>query len=278
MGSGYYRYLRNLLKDRSGLILTPEKNYLIDTRLAPLARKRGYQTIADMVQNLTAYPDEALTVEIVEAMNTHESSFFRDREPFDLFKSTILPQLLQRRADKRHIRVWCAACSSGQEPYSLAMIVKGEAAKLAGWKVDIVATDISHSVLARAALGRYSQFEIQRGLPVNLLVKHFTQDGDDWRVNDDVRKMVTFKPFNLLHECDGLGQFDLVFCRNVMIYFDLETKSRVLASISKVLHKDGVLFLGSAESTMGLTEDFGPVQAGRGAYKHTNGPPCLVEI
>ena len=277
MGSGNFQYLRDFLKNRSGLVITPGKNYLIETRLRPVARKHGYKTIDDMVQVLMAGPNEALAVEIAEAMNTHESLFFRDRAPFDLFTSTIFPELLKRRTAKRHIRVWCAACSSGQEPYSLAMLVSGEATKLGGWTVEIVATDISHSVLARAERGLFSQFEIQRGLPVDLLVKHFTQEGDEWRLNDDIRKMVSFRPFNLLHDHRTLGQFDLVFCRNVLIYFDLETKSRVLGAVSKVLNKDGVLFLGSAESTIGLTEDFWPVQAGQGVYKHTNGPPCLVE-
>lgn len=277
MGSKNFLYLRDFLKDRSGLVITPGKGYLIETRLRPVARKHGYKTIDDMVQALMAVPDEALAVEIAEAMNTHESLFFRDRAPFDLFKSTILPELLKRRAAKRHIRVWCTACSRGQEPYSLAMLVNGAAAKLGGWTVEIVATDISHSILARAEEGLFSQFEIQRGLPVDLLVKHFSQEGDEWRLDDDIRKMVGFRPFNLLHDHYPLGQFDLVFCRNVLIYFDLETKSRVLGAISTVLNKDGVLFLGSAESTIGLTEDFWPVQAGQGVYKHTNGPPCLVE-
>jgi len=277
LNSGYFEYLCDLLKDRSGLIVTPDKNYLIETRLIPVARRRGYTTVKDMALALMADHDETLTVEIAEAMNTHESLFFRDRTPFDLFKSTILPELLMRRAPKRHIRVWCAACSSGQEPYSLAMLVNAAAAKLAGWTVEIVATDISHSVLARAEQGIFSQFEIQRGLPVDLLVKHFTQEGEGWRLHDNIRKMVSFRPFNLLQDYRGLGQFDLVFCRNVLIYFDLETKGRVLGAISKVLNKDGVLFLGSAESTVGLTEDFWPVQAGQGVYKHTDGPPCLVE-
>lgn len=277
MGTGYFEYLCDLLKDRSGLVITADKNYLVETRLMPVARKRGYKTIHDMVQVLMAHHEEALVVEITEAMNTHESSFFRDRSPFDLFKSTVLPEVLKRRADKRRIRVWCAACSSGQEPYSLAMILSAEAAKLSGWKVEIVATDISHSILERAEKGLYSQFEVQRGLPIDLLVKHFTQDGENWRLNDDIRNMVSFRPFNLLDDYRGMGQFDVVFCRNVLIYFDVETKNRVLGAVSKVLSDDGVLFLGSAESTIGLTDDFWPVQAGRGVYKHTNGPPCLVE-
>ena len=278
MASITFTYIRDMLKERSGLVVTPDKTYLIDTRLMPVARRHGYKTIDEMVQALDVRHDEDLVVELCEAMNTHESLFFRDQTPFDLFQNTILPQLLNRRAAKRRIRVWCAACSTGQEPYSLAMVLCAEAAKLKGWQVEIVATDISHSVLERAREGVFSQFEIQRGLPVQLLVKHFSQEGEYWRLNQDIRDMVTFKPFNLLQDPSRLGSFDMVFCRNVLIYFDVATKSQVLHSISTVLAEDGVLFLGSAESTMGLTEDFWPVEAGRGVYKHTGSPPSIAEM
>lgn len=277
MAPEYFDYLRELLIERSGLVVTPDKTYLIDTRLIPVARSLGYKTIEEMVDALKAKPDERVFVQVSEAMNTHESLFFRDKSPFDLFQKTILPQLLVRRRDKRHIRVWCAACSTGQEPYSLAMLLKAEAEKLKGWKVEIVATDISHSVLARAREGVFSQFEVQRGLPVTMLVNHFSQEGEYWRLNEDIRKMVDFRAFNLLESPMGLGQFDVVFCRNVLIYFNVETKTQVLGSIGRVLNEDGALFLGSAESTMGLTEDFWPVEAGRGVYKHTKSPSCIAD-
>lgn len=278
MGSEYFDYIRDLLMDRSGLAISLDKTYLIDTRLLPVARKHGYDTIADMVKALKMSHNEALAVEIAEAMNTHESLFFRDVEPFELFKKIILPQVLQRRKDTRRMRIWCAACSTGQEPYSLAMLLQEEAHRLSGWNMEIVATDISHSVLARAKEGLFSQFEVQRGLPVQMLVKHFTQEGDNWRISDQIRKAVTFKAFNLLTDPRGLGRFDVVFCRNVLIYFDLETKRKVLGAVGGVIAPDGVMFLGSSESTIGLTEQLWPVVAGLGVYKHTGAPPSLAEL
>lgn len=277
MAPGYFEYLRDFLKQDSGLIVTPEKMYLLETRLMPLARSHGFDNLADLVAKLQRHPDKALLVKISEAMNTHESLFFRDQAPFKLFQDVILDQLIQRRATEKRFRIWCAACSTGQEPYSLAMALREEAAKLNGWQAEIVATDISHSVLERAQEGLYSQFEVQRGLPVTMLVKHFTQDGEYWRLNQDIRDMVTFKPFNLLDSPKALGPFDIVMCRNVLIYFDVETKRKVLSSVSNVLREDGVLFLGSAESTMGLSDDFWPVEAGRGVYRHHDCTSSIAE-
>lgn len=157
------------------------------------------------------------------------------------------------------------------------MVLEAEAAKLKGWRAEIVATDISNAVLKRAREGLFTQFEIQRGLPVTLLVKHFNQEGENWRLNKNIRDMVDFRPFNLLKDNNSLGSFDMILCRNVLIYFDIETKSQVLGSISRVLNKDGVLFLGSAESTMGLTEDLWPVEAGRGVYRHTKSSSCIAD-
>ena len=222
-------------------------------------------------------PEESVAVAITEAMNTHESLFFRDHAPFELFKTHIVPQLLKRRAAKKTFRIWCAACSSGQEPYSLAMVLDEMSATLQGWRPEIVATDISHAVLERAAQGVYSQFEVQRGLPVQLLVKHFTQEGESWRLSPRIRDRVRFQHVNLLGDFKALGKFDVVFCRNVLIYFDVPTKGIVMNKIANVMAEDGVLILGSAESTIGITEQFWPVQAGRGVYKHTNGPASLVE-
>lgn len=277
MASVYFEYLCDLVKRQSGLALTPDKAYLIETRLMPVARNSGFQTIEEMVQALKRFHDVALVTKISEAMNTHESLFFRDQAPFDLFRTVILPQLLKRRADKKHFRIWCAACSSGQEPYSLAMILEAEAAKLKGWRAEIVATDISNAVLKRAEEGLFSQFEIQRGLSAKLVVKHFNREGENWRLHKNIRQMVDFKPFNLLQEAGALGRFDVVLCRNVLIYFDPETKSKVLASIGRVLNEDGVLLLGSAESTMGLSHDLWPVEAGRGVYRHTKSPSCIAD-
>jgi len=277
VGPERFEFIRRLLKDRSGLIVTPEKMYLLETRLLPVARRHGCADIARLIDLYREGGDERVGVDILEAMNTHESLFFRDAEPFELFQSKIVPELLKRRAAQKTFRVWCAACSSGQEPYSLAMVLEDMRAQLQGWRIEIIATDISHSVLERAQRGVYTQFEVQRGLPVQYLVKHFTQDGDQWHLSQGIRDRVRFEHFNLLGSAKALGTFDVVFCRNVLIYFDVPTKTSVLGTIADALAKDGVLFLGSAESTMGITEQFWPVEAGRGVYKHTNGPASLTE-
>jgi len=273
-----FQFITSLIKDRSGLVVPPEKMYLLETRLLPVAHRHNCKTIEDLIELYRARREEHLAVEISEAMNTHESLFFRDEQPFNFFQSQLLPELMKRRADKKKFRIWCAACSSGQEPYSLAMILDEISAQLNGWQAEIVATDISHSVLKRAAEGVYSQFEVQRGLPVQMLVKHFTQEGDYWRLTPRIRERVKFQHFNLLGDAKPLGQFDVVFCRNVLIYFDVATKAQVMDGIANVLADDGVLLLGSAESTIGITEHFWPVQAGSGGvYKHTKGQTCLAE-
>jgi chemotaxis protein methyltransferase CheR len=272
-----FEYVRTLLLERSGLVVTPEKMYLLETRLFPVARRHGCRTIEELITHYREHRNEAVAIDISEAMNTHESLFFRDNAPFELFKKTIIPELIKRRAEQKKIRVWCAACSSGQEPYSLAMILDDLSAELEGWQVDIIATDISHSVLQRAAEGSFTQFEVQRGLPVQYLVKHFTQEYETWRLSSSIRNRVKFQHFNLLSDPRVLGKFDVIFCRNVLIYFDLATKTKVLDRMVNVLAGDGVLFLGSSESTIGITDKFWPVVAGRGVYKHTGGAPCLVE-
>ncbi|PCI39482.1 MAG: chemotaxis protein CheR [Rhodospirillaceae bacterium] len=274
---GYFEYVRKLLLDRSGLVVTPEKVYLLESRLLPLAFQHGFKDIAGLIASLQNQHNESLTVAVVEAMHTHESLFYRDLAPFKLFQDVLLPQLLQRRNANRKIRIWCAACSTGQEPFSLAMLLAEEAARLKGWKVEIVATDVSHSILSRASKGVFTQFEVQRGLPVAKLIKHFTQEDEKWRINADILNMVQFRHANLLDERYNLGKFDVVFCRNVLIYFDLEIKAKVMAKISHSMVEDGVLFLGSSESTIGITQDFWPVKAGRGVYKHTDSKASLAE-
>lgn len=277
MGPEQFQFVSTMLKDRTGLVVTREKVYLLEARLLPVAHHLGCKTVEALIDLYRLNRDEAVAVAICEAMNTHESLFFRDSAPFDLFKTHMVPQLLTRRAAKKTFRIWCAACSSGQEPYSLAMLLDDMSAKLQGWRVEIVATDISHTVLQRATQGVYSQFEVQRGLPVQLLVKHFVQEGDTWRLSPRIRERVRFQHLNLLGDFKGMGTFDVVFCRNVLIYFDVPTKAQVMEKIAGVMAEDGVLILGSAESTMGITEQFWPVQAGCGVYKHTKGPACLVE-
>lgn len=261
-----FDYLRQLLKQRSGLIVTMDKQYLLESRLMPVARKAGASGLSELVQKMKAAGSERLIVEVVEAMTTNESFFFRDKVPFEHFRDVIVPAMLKTRASAKRIRIWCAAASTGQEPYSLAMILKDMALRLGGWRVDILATDLSHEVLEKAKAGIYSQFEVQRGLPVQMLVKYFTQTGELWQVAPEIRGMVQYRPFNLLEDFAPLGRFDVVFCRNVLIYFDQDTKVNVLNRLARVMEPDGYLVLGAAETVVGLTTSFKPLTDKRGLY------------
>jgi chemotaxis protein methyltransferase CheR len=259
-----YEYLRKLLKERSGLDLSSDKQYLVESRLIPLARRAGLPGIAELVAKIKGRSDD-LTSEVVEAMTTNETFFFRDKMPFDHLRQAVLPELVQARAGRRALRIWCAASSTGQEPYSIAMCVK-EFAALAGWRVEIVATDLSQAVLEKSKAGLFSQFEVQRGLPIQMLVKYFTQVGDMWQLNADIRAMVQHRQLNLLQDFSHLGMFDVIFCRNVMIYFDQDTKIGVLDRLARVLEPDGVLALGAAESVVGISDTFKPYPDRRGFY------------
>ncbi|MEX0842408.1 MAG: protein-glutamate O-methyltransferase CheR [Xanthobacteraceae bacterium] len=261
-----YDFLCRLLKGRSGLVLGGDKHYLVESRLLPVARRTGVANLAELIQKLRDGKSETLMVEVVEAMATNESLFFRDTVPFDLFRNTILPNLLAARANEKRIRIWCAAASTGQEPYSLAMILKEMGKQLEGWRTEILATDFSHEVLKKAQAGLYNQFEVQRGLPIQMLIKYFTQIGEMWQIAPEIRSMVQFRPFNLLHDCTPLGRFDVVFCRNVLIYFDQKTKIEVLERIAQVMEPDGYLVLGAAETVVGLTDRFKPIPDRRALY------------
>ncbi len=261
-----YDYLRKLLKDRSGLVLSAEKHYLAESRLLPVARKAGLGTLGNLVLRLKSPGAETLTVEVVEAMTTNESFFFRDKIPFEHFRSFIVPALLAARARERRIRIWCAAAATGQEPYSLAMIIRELGAQLAGFRVEILGSDLSNEVLEKAKSGRYTQFEVQRGLPIQLLVKYFTQVGELWQIADEIRAMVQFRPLNLLRNFSNLGMFDVVFCRNVLIYLDQATKIDVLERIARITSFDGYLSLGAAETVIGLTDAFKAIADRRGLY------------
>ncbi len=260
-----YEFLRKLLKERSGLDLSADKQYLVESRLIPLARKAGLPGLPELVQKLKGSA-EAFTAEVVEAMTTNETFFFRDKVPFDHLKATILPELLQARAARRSLRIWCAASSTGQEPYSIAMCLKELGAALTGWRVEIIATDLSQGVLEKSRAGLFSQFEVQRGLPIQLLVKHFTQIGELWQLNADIRAMVQFRQLNLLQDFSHLGVFDVIFCRNVLIYFDQETKTNVFRRLARMIEPDGFLMLGAAETVVGLTDAFKPYPDRRGLY------------
>ena len=267
MKSEDFELFSTLVKQRSGLILTPEKAYLLESRLFPVARKHNIKSLEDMAQIVRSRREEALMSDITEAMTTNESFFFRDQKPFTLFQKRLLPRLLEHRGEKKLLRIWSAAASSGQEAYSLAMICVEEAAKLQGWKIEILGTDLSREMVVRAKSGIYSQFEVQRGLPVTMLVKYFQQiAGDKWQIKDNIRQMVQFREGNLLSDFGVDGPFDIVFCRNVLIYFDLPTKGRVLSSISQLLHQDGFLILGGAETVLGVSDKFKVVNGEHGLY------------
>jgi chemotaxis protein methyltransferase CheR len=273
-----YEYLRKLLRDLSGLDLSADKQYLIESRLLPLARKADLAGIGELVQRLKGGSIDLVT-QVVEAMTTNETFFFRDKTPFDHFRDTIVPEMLRARASRKSIRIWCAAGSTGQEPYSLAMCLKEMGATLAGWRIEILATDLSQDVLEKSKAGIYSQFEVQRGLPIQLLVKYFKQQSELWQINADIRAMVQHRQLNLLHDFALLGAFDVIFCRNVLIYFDQETKTDIFGRLAKTVETDGFLVLGAAETVVGLTEAFKPLSEKRGLYRrndvHAAGPRIL---
>lgn len=264
-----FDYLSKFVRERSGLVLTRDKAYLLESRLMPVARKRGLDDLDALVATMRARREEALYREVTEAMTINESFFFRDIKPFDLFRQTVLPKLIEARAARKTLRIWCAASSSGQEPYTIAMILKEEAAKMPGWRTEILATDISTEMLAKAKAGIYSQFEVQRGLPIQLLVKYFKKQGDLWQIDAGLRAMVNYREHNLMNEPVGFGQFDVVFCRNVLIYFDQQTKGHILERISRLMPEDGVLYLGGAETVLGISNKFEPIPGQRGTYRPT---------
>jgi chemotaxis protein methyltransferase CheR len=268
-----YDFLRKCLKERSGLVLLADKQYLVESRLLPVARKAGLATLGELVGMLRSAHDPALMTTVVEAMTTNESFFFRDKVPFEHFRATIMPALIEARRAARSIRIWCAAASTGQEPYSLAMCLKEIGSEILGWRIEILATDLSGEVLEKARQGIYSQFEVQRGLPIQLLVKHFTRSGEFWQIAPELRAMVHYRQLNLLADFSQFGTFDLVFCRNVLIYFDAATKTDVLNRLARVTAPDGYLVLGAAETVVGLTDRFKMVADRRGLYAPNTSPP-----
>lgn len=265
MNKSDFDFVSGLLHRRAGIVLTADKTYLIESRLAPLARKEGLASIEDLLQVIRSRRDERLITQMVDVMTTNETFFFRDKTPFDMMKEAVLPQLMEKRPAK--LRIWCAASSTGQEPYSLAMMLEESPSLLKGTPVEIFASDISDRVLEKAQSGLYSQFEVQRGLPIQLMMKYFRQKDDLWQVSDKIRSMVTFKKHNLMDDPSAFGRFDVVFCRNVLIYFDPPTKGKVLDRIAKVMNPNGFLFLGAAETVIGITKKFEVTKERRGLYQ-----------
>jgi chemotaxis protein methyltransferase CheR len=237
-------------------VLEPEKSYLVESRLLPLARREGLTSIADLVARMRNHPYNDLQQKVVEAMTTNETSFFRDVSPFDALRLHVLPELIKKRAADRRLEIWCGASSTGQEPYTIAMILREHFPSSAAWNVRIIATDLSNDVLDRAREGRYNQIEVNRGLPAALLVKYFQRRGTEWQLKDEVRRLVEFRQLNLLETSWKVAAWDIVFLRNVLIYFDVATKKSILAKIRHVLRPDGFLFLGGAETTMNLDAGF----------------------
>ncbi len=248
--------LQAFLLKSSGLSLDREKKYLVEARLTPVVQQAGLSSLDELVARLDA--DRGLAKKVTEAMTVNETFFFRDRQPFEGFRNAILPELLKNRARNRRVRIWSAACSTGQEPYSLAMILDEEARSLMGWTVDIVASDIADTVLKKARDGVYSHFEVQRGVPMPHLVRYFTKRKDQWAVNQNIKSRVDFRQINLMSDFSALGVFDVIFCRNVLIYFAPDQKRDVLNRLSRCLAPDGFLVLGAAESVIGYSNEFKP--------------------
>jgi len=268
--------LGKFLNEASGLMMDDSKAYLVESRLAPLLRRTGLANISELLKSIKSGSHPDLKQNVIDSMMTNETFFFRDRTPFDNFRNVILPQLIETRRNQKHIRIWCAAASTGQEPYSLAMILDEEMKKLTGWKVEILATDLSSSALARAREGLYTQFEVQRGLPISYLLRYFLHEGESWRINEYIRSKVEFEEFNLLANFNSFGQFDVIFCRNVLIYFDLEMKKDVLRRLAGILAKDGFLITGSAETVLGLSDRLVPHPTLRLASIHRSSDPAPI--
>ena len=258
--------LAGLLKARSGLVIGQDKIYLLETRLVTLLRRDQLADLNALADRLSRPGSESLAHEVVEAMTTNESFFFRDDKPFQHFRTQALPRMIAARPPGTGLRIWSAASSTGQEAYSLAIILNESKALVGGRRIEIVGTDIARGPLTRARDGHYTQFEVQRGLPVQYLMKYFRKEDTHWRIAPEIREMAQFREFNLLGDLRPLGRFDIVFCRNVLIYFDQPTKTRVLEAMAAQMPPDGMLYLGGAETVLGITPRFAPLPGERGVY------------
>jgi len=260
-----FDYVRAVLRERSAHSLDEDKSYLVEARLLPVARRHGFASVEGLVSHLRSRRNEALLGELVEAMAINETFFFRDGHPFDALRQTVLPELIRLRAEARCLSIWSAACSSGQEPYSVALLLRHHFPALSGWDVRLIGSDLSTAVLERARRGHYSDLEVSRagGLAPELLKAYFHKHEGGWQVRDDLRRMVEFRRINLTGPWPDLPAMDLILLRNVLIYFDLPTKLQVLRKVRKLLRPDGYLMLGGAETTHNLDDGFIPVSFGR---------------
>ncbi len=261
-----FDYVSRLVHAHSGVLLEPGKEYLVEARLQPLVRKEELDSISTLVARLRASAPNGLHQRVIEAMTTNETSFFRDMHPFEALRKSVFPELLERRRSERRLRIWSGACSTGQEPYSLVMLLRENFAELEGWSCEIVATDIATDVLARACAGRYTHHEVSRGLPAPYLVKYFRKQGADWEINEEVRREVQFVAMNLTKQWPLLPKMDVVLMRNVLIYFDLETKKQIFAKLRRQMAPDGYLLLGAAETTLGIDDSFERVSGDKSGW------------
>lgn len=266
LATAEFDYLCRFVRDRSAIIIDPGKEYLVESRLTPLAYREGMESAQKLLEHLRQAPANGLHRKVLDAMTNNETIFFRDAAPFEVLRQTIIPKFLQKRAAERKLSLWSAAASSGQEAYSLAMLICDDFAGLPGWNVSILGTDISAAILDRAREGRYSQLEVNRGLPARSLAKHFRREGLEWQLANNIRKLVEFREMNLAEPWPALPQFDVILLRNVLIYFTVETKKEILRRARGVLRDDGVIFLGTAETTLNLDDSFERVPCGDTSY------------
>lgn len=256
LSPGDFQFVSQLVRQRSAIVLEPEKAYLLEARLSPLARAEGHASLEAMIAVMRAQPANGLHRRVVEAMTTNETSFYRDLHPFDALRTAVIPEVLKHRAHQRELTIWCAASSSGQEPYTIAMTLREHFPELASWTVRILGTDISRDMVRRSKEGKYGQLEVNRGLPAQLLAKHFEKRGMEWQVKPELQRWCEFRELNLIEPWGPLPRMDIVFLRNVLIYFDVATKRSILQNVQQVLHPWGYLFLGGAETVINLGEGF----------------------
>lgn len=248
-----FELYRDLLQRNSGLSLAAEKSYLLDSRLTPIARKWGYPTLEAMTLALRGVPDTGLLNDVVEGMANKDTAFFRDTTPFTTLRDVIMPAIIKSKGRRRELRIWSAGCSTGQEAYSIALMLKDIEQKLKGWKIEILATDLSHEALRKGRSADYTQFEVQRGLPITYLMKYFDEMDNSWRLHDDIRNLVLFEQFNLLEYTDELGLFDIIFCRNVLNSFEDKLRNTILCRLTENMNENGFLVLGEGEGLAGET-------------------------
>lgn len=271
MTNPHFEYLRKFLKDKAAIIVSLDKDYLFETRLGPLAIKEGFKSLDEMISSLQSKPLNGLHQKVIDAMTTNETLFFRDIHPFDTLKKIIIPDLIKKRAAEKTLYLWCMASSSGQEPYSMAIMLADTFPILKDWKIFFLASDISDEMIERTKKGIYSQVEVNRGLPATYLIKYFEKAGSDWQLKEPIRNMVKLQNINLISTWPTLPKMDIIFLRNVLIYFDVETKKSILAKVRQNLKQDGYFFLGGSESTLGLDDNFERVALDKTTYYRLKG-------